>query len=212
MNEDFSNLWLSHFPFKTKEDLYINLYIKAIIESYKFIDKSFNKLAKDDENKIRNRFYWDLTERNPITKKYVDSNLLKISFEDWKMVSEIEHRRVDLKFFISCFGSFEIECKIFSGKQTIKGQYLSNGLIRFIELKYSKNDNAAGMIGFVVSDDTSAIFNSNINNAETFYPTDPTQPIQSPINTNWKHGFISFHERKDKSEIKIYHLLFEFKG
>lgn len=212
MNETFAKLWLSHFPFETKEDLYVNLYIRAIIESYKFIDKSFDKLAKDDENKIRNRFYWDLTERNPITKEYVDLNLLKISFEDWTMVSELEHRRVDLTFFISCFGSFEIECKIFSSKQTVKGQYLSNGLIRFIELKYSKNDNAAGMMGFVVSDDTNAIFDSNIKNAETFHPTNPKQSPQNPIDSNWKHGFISFHERTDKSEIKIYHLLFEFKG
>lgn len=212
MNETFAKLWLSHFPFETKEDLYVNLYIRAIIESYKFIDKSFNKLAKDDENKIRNRFYWDLTERNPITKKYVDSNLLKISFEDWKMVSEIEHRRVDLTFFISCFGCFEVECKIFSSKQTVRGQYLSNGLIRFIELKYSKNDNAAAMMGFVVKSNIDDIFKSNIKNAESFHSTNSKKSPQKPIDATWKHGFISFHERTDKSEIKIYHLLFEFKG
>lgn len=211
MNETFAKLWLSHFPFETKEDLFVNLYIRAIVETYKFIDKSFDKLAKDDENKIRNRFYWDLTERNPLTKRYVDSNLLKISFEDWKMVSEIEHRRVDLTFFISCFGGFEVECKIFSGKQTVKGQYLSNGLIRFIELKYGKNDNAAGMIGFIIKNDVDAIFNSNIKNAEKFHPITPVKSSQNPIDTNWKHGFISYHERINKSEIKIYHLLFEFK-
>lgn len=211
MNKTFANLWLSHFPFETKEDLYLNLYIRAVVETYKFIDKSFDNLV-DDENKIRDRFYWDLTERNPITKKYFDSNLLKISFEDWKMVSEIEKRRVDLTFFISCFGSFEVECKIFSGKQTVKGQYLSNGLIRFIELKYSKKDDAAGMMGFVVDGNANDIFDSNLKNAEIFHPTNPKQPIQNPINADWKHGFISLHERTDTSEIKIYHLLFEFKG
>ena len=211
MSEDFSNLWLLHFPFETKEDLYVNIYIRAIVESYGFIDKSFDK-STDDENKIRDRFYWDLTERNPITKKYVDLNLLKISFEDWKMVSEEEKRRVDLTFFISCFGSFEVECKIFSSKQTVKGQYLSNGLIRFIELKYSKNDQAAAMIGFVISNNIDAIFNSNVKNAENFRPTNPKRITQNPIDANWKHGFISFHERTDKSEIKIYHLLFEFKS
>lgn len=210
MSENFAKIWLSHFPFKTKEDLYLNLYIRAIVETYKFIDKSFDS-SVDDENKIRNRFYWDLTERNPITKKYVDSNLLEISFENWIMVSEIEHRRVDLKFFISCFGSFEVECKVFSGKQTVKGQYLSNGLIRFIELKYSKKDDAAGMIGFVVSGKTEAIFDSNIQNVQNFHPTNPPKPIQNPTNSNWQHSFTSFHERTDKSEVTIFHLLFEFK-
>lgn len=211
MNENFANLWLSYFRFKEREDV-INIYLQALVESYNFIDKSFDKLAKDDENKIRDRFYWDLTERNPITKQYLDENLLKINFEEWKMVSEEEKCRADLTFFFVGCGNFEVECKIFSSKQTVKGQYLSNGLIRFIELKYSKNDNTAGMMGFVVSDDTDAIFNSNLTNVENFHPTNPKQSPQNPIDSNWKHGFISFHERTNKSEIKIYHLLFEFKG
>jgi hypothetical protein len=207
MDKNFSNIWLSHFRnFKTREDV-IALYLQAIIESYKFIDKSI-----DDENKIRDRFYWDLTKRNPLLEKYLKFNLIKISFEDWKMVSEEEKRRVDLTFFISSFGSFEIECKCFSGTQTGKGQYLTNGLIRFIKLKYSEKDNEAGMIGFVIGGDTDTIFKSNIQNVQNFHPTNPPKRIQNPTNNNWNHSFTSFHKRTDASEITIYHLLFEFKG
>ena len=205
MNENFTNIWLSHFRDKSRKDI-INLYLKAIIESYKFIDKSVA-----DENKIRDRFYWDLTERNPILKDYLEKSTIKIGFEEWKMVSDVKKSRVDLTFYISCFGNFEFECKCFTGKQTKKGQYLSNGLIRFVDLRYAKKESVAGMIGFVVSGDTDAIFDSNIKNAEDFYSTNPKQSPQNPIDTYWKHGFISFHERTDKSEIKIYHLLFEFK-
>jgi len=83
MNENFTNIWLSHFRDKSRKDI-INLYLKAIIESYKFIDKSVA-----DENKIRDRFYWDLTERNPILKDYLEKSTIKIGFEEWKMVSEV---------------------------------------------------------------------------------------------------------------------------
>lgn len=207
MNENFAQIWLSHFRnFKTREDV-INLYLQAIIESYKSVNKS-----ADDENKIRDRFYWDLTTRNNILEQYLKFNLLKISFEDWKMVSEEEKRRVDLNFFISSFGSFEIECKCFSGTQTEKGQYLANGLIRFIEMKYSEKDVDAGMIGFVIKGNTDNIFNSNVKNAQNFHPTNPPKSIQNPTNSNWKYSFTSFHKRTDKSEITIYHLLFEFKN
>lgn len=108
MGENFAKIWLSHFRnFKTREDV-IALYLQAIIESYNFIDKSV-----DDENKIRDRFYWDLTTRNPLLEKYLEKNLIQINYEKWTMVSEEEKRRVDLTFFISSFGSFEIECKCF---------------------------------------------------------------------------------------------------
>ena len=206
MDKDFSNIWLSHFrKFKKREDV-IAMYLQAIIESYKFIDKSV-----DDENKIRDRFYWDLTKRNPILEEYLNFNLIKISFEDSKMISEEEKRRPDLTFFISSFGSFEVECKCFSGTQTEKGQYLTNGLIRFIELKYSERDSDAGMIGFVIDGNIDTIFKSNMQNVQNFHPSAPSKSIQNPTNSNWNHSFTSFHERTNKSEITIYHLLFEFK-
>lgn len=207
MNENFAQNWLSHFRnFKKREDV-IDLYLQAIIESYNFIDKS-----ADDENKIRDRIYWDLITRNPLLEKYLENNLIQINYEKWIMVSTKEERRVDLTFFISSFGSFEIECKCFMGKQTVKGQYLSNGLVRFIELKYAKKESVAGMLGFVVNGNIDDIFNANVKNAQSFHPTNPSKSIQNPTNINWKYSFTSFHERTDKSEITIYHLLFEFKN
>ncbi len=206
MNENFAQIWLSHFRnFKTREDV-ISLYLQAIIESYNFIDKSV-----DDENTIRNRFYWDLTTRNPLMEKYLEKNLIQINYEKWIMVSEEEERRVDLTFFISSFGSFEIECKCFFGNQTIKGKYLTDGLIRFIELKYAMENSNAGMIGFVVKGQIDSIFKNNVKNVQNFHPVTPTKLIQTPTNENWKHSFTSFHKRADNSEITIYHLLFEFR-
>jgi hypothetical protein len=206
MTKSFAQIWLSRFRnFKRREDV-IALYLEAIVESYNFIDKSV-----DDENTIRNRFYWDLTTRNPLLEKYLEKNLIQINYEKWIMVSVEEERRVDLTFFISSFGSFEIECKCFFGVQTENGQYLTNGLIRFIDLKYAKKDEFAGMIGFIVSGQTDLIFKNNIKNVQNFHPVTPPKLIQTPTNKHWKHSFTSFHKRTDKSEITIYHLLFEFK-
>ena len=205
MNDTFSDLWLNHLPFETKEDLYEQLYLQAIIESYNYIDKSTG-----DENSIRDRFYWDLINRNPLTKNHVDNNLLKISFEDWIMVSEEEKRRVDLSFFISYFGSFEVECKCFSDKQTENGQYLGNGLIRFIDMRYAEKDDYAGMIGFVVGGDTKSILKSNIENTAKFHPTNPAKPTRRLKGSFWTSEFISFHEKRNGKDIQVYHLLFEF--
>lgn len=101
---------------------------------------------------------------------------------------------------------------MFFGNQTIKGQYLTKGLIRFIDLKYAKKDEFAGMIGFVVRGQIDSVFKNNIENVQNFHPANPPKLVQNPTNNNWNHSFTSFHERTDASEIAIYHLLFEFKG
>jgi hypothetical protein len=57
-NNNSSNIWekcKNAILYKSKRDLYENLYLKAIIDSYIRIDKT-----QDFENNIRDRFVWDL--------------------------------------------------------------------------------------------------------------------------------------------------------
>jgi hypothetical protein len=211
MNQPCFQFGRNNFGFTSKKEVYENLYLQAIIDSYQHIDKTIpireNRKRQDRENDIRDRFYWDLTNRNILTKNLVDEDVLKIDFESWKMISESEKRRVDLVFFMSYFGSFEIECKLLFQEPSKNKPYLNNGLIRFIELKYAQNNECAGMMGFVVSGDIEKIQNEITKETEKFHPTDSKQ---QDCQLNWKNSFISHHRKINNSDIQIYHLLFIF--
>lgn len=211
MKNNFEDICLLAVLFKDQEEVYETIYLQAIIDSYQYIDKFIpireNRKKQDWENDIRDRFYWDLTNRNPLTKNLVDADILKIDFESWKMISESEKRRVDLSFFISSFGSFEIECKRLFQLPSNNKPYLDDGLIRFIELKYAQNNEYAAMIGFVVSGDIDKIQNEITEKIKNFHPTNAKQQ-ESQL--NWKNSFISNHRKINESDIQIYHLLFVF--
>jgi len=203
MNNCFEIIWLRHLPYKSKVDLYENLYLQAIIDSYQYIDKSIGK-----EEEIRDRFYYDLNHRNPLTKKYVELEWLDIGFEKWKMNSEQNKSRVDLSFFLSGFGSFEIECKRLFQQESKNEAYLNEGLKRFIELKYAEKNEYAGMIGFVVSGDINIIQNKLSENASQFHSV---TEIESTIKDfSYKHSFVSHHQKVNHDKLKVYHLFFSF--
>lgn len=66
------------------------------------------------------------------------------------------------------------------------------------------------MIGFVVSGNMTNIQNSVINNTLTFHPSVFQPEIKRSELIDWQYSFITFHERKNKKDIQIYHLLFSF--
>ena len=203
MNNSFERIWLQQIPYQSKVDLYENLYLQAIIDSYQHIDKSIGK-----EEKIRDRFYYDLTHRNPLTKKWVDLEYLDIRFEKWKMDVEKSKSRVDLSFFWSGFGHFEIECKRLFQQDSKNEAYLNEGLIRFIELKYAEKNEYAGMIGFVVSGDINIIQNKLSENVNQFHSVTKTESTIKDF--SYKHSFVSLHQKVNHDKLKVYHLFFSF--
>ena len=202
MSNSFENIWKSRIPYKSKVDLYENLYLQAIIDSYGSVDKHYGK-----EEEIRDRFYADLTQNNPLTKKWFDFELLDIRFEKWKMDSSNNKSRVDLSFFWSGFGYFEIECKRLFKQPSKNKPYINDGLIRFINLKYAEKNEYAGMIGFIVSGEINTIQNEISSKVFDFHSDNV---IKNSKQLNWKNSFISYHKKIDNSKIKVYHLLFQF--
>lgn len=196
------DIWLADIPFKNQSEIIEEIYLKAIINCYEQIDKS-----KELENKIRDRFYWHLINHNPITKDLLDREVLEIGFESWKMISETEKRRVDLYFKFLTFRKFEIECKLLFQQPSKNEAYLNDGLIRFINLKYSEKNEYAGMIGFVVSGKISTIKDKILQEVKVFNPN--KTPIQE-LKLNWEHSFISHHKKINDDKIQIYHLFFQF--
>ncbi len=197
--------------FNSKEEAYLKI-LQSIVESYAAIDKS-----KGLENKIRNRIVLYLQKTHPFFAPLFQDETLSIIPEYYSLLSEDSTNRSDICFSLGevsgiNVGRFIIECKRLFQQPSKNKPYLDDGLVRFIDLRYAPTNQYAGMIGFIVSGDIDTIFNETFQNTENFHPTNPKRFPKNPIDSNWKHGFISFHERTNKSQIKIYHLFFEFKG
>ena len=192
---------------KSKQDVYEKIYIRSIIESYQAIAKSVGS-----ENEIRDRIVWHLQMKHPFTSPLFQYEIIHIFPEAVSYDSETKTSRADICFVWDIkWGRFIVECKLLFQQPSKNKPYLHNGLIRFIDLRYAPTNQFAGMIGFVVSGNRDIIFNETAQNTDNFYPTNPKRPIQVPLNRSLKHSFTSFHERTNKTEITVYHLLLEFK-
>ena len=201
MKQQFYEFGALNIITKSKQEVIENIYLQSIIDSYPYIDKSYGL-----ENNIRDRFYNDLKNRNPLTKDLIEREILDITFERWEQVSETEKSRVDLQFFMSQH-KFEVECKRLFEQPGMNKPYLDEGLIRFIELKYAEKSRYSGMIGFIVSGDIDKIHSEIYNEAIKFNAKNESIEAKQ---SKWKNSFISHHKKLDNSEIVVYHLFFQF--
>lgn len=199
--EDFMYFALDKLEFKTKEDLYENLYLRAFINSYQRIGKTSIL-----EKKIRDKFVYDFEWVNPLTKDLIQQQLLILTWERWLNVSEQEKRRADISFSISGI-EFIIECKRL---KCADSGYLDNGIKRFIDLKYAKNDTHGGMIGFVIDGDIKKIVNNLKSKVKDFHFSPGFENLLKKSCLAWEPSFQSRHDRRDDSCIHLYHLFFDF--
>jgi hypothetical protein len=74
--KSFMSFALDKLGYKSKEDLYENLYLKAFIDSY-------HRIGKDSilEGKIRDRFVFDLERENPLTKDWIQRQILFLNWQ-----------------------------------------------------------------------------------------------------------------------------------
>ncbi len=201
--EKYIQFNLRMLNYKSRQDLYERLYLKAIVGSYSRISHT-----PDTENVIRDRFVWDLENNNDLTKGLIQDGILQLDFERTHFVSIDEKRRTDLVFFISGLGNFTIECKRLFNQNSKNDEYIKNGLVRFTKLKYSKNNNCAGMLGFIVEDKQQQIFDG-LRKKVLLYKYVNSKFLED----EFKWGGMSLkstHKRTDNSKIHIYHLLFDF--
>ncbi len=111
-----------------------------------------------------------------------------------------------------------IECKRLNnqnlkGKTGLNAEYIKEGIMRFVNGKYSTNKNLNGMIGFVVEkmDIQSNIKNINylLNNK---FSDAKTETILTSLNfiEDFKYQYYSIHKDIEDKKIKLYHLMFDF--
>lgn len=192
---DFICSNLSKLGFSSKQDIIENLFVKSLLESYTRIDKTIGI-----ENEIRDRFMKDLYTTDSEIKKWLQLKIIYLEWENWVFTKEFKLARTDITFKLTGL-EFIIECKRL---QAADQAYIDEGLERFIILKYSKGDEYAGMVGFVVSGDKSSICVGLKDKIEALEHTTSTSDI------SLTPSFNSYHNRIDKTQIEIYHLFFDF--
>ncbi len=205
LEKEFIQFVLEKLNFKSKRDLYENLYLKAIVETYHRINKSTG-----GENEIRDRFVWDLQRENKLTKDYIQKNLLQLDFEKQHFVSPTEKRRTDIGFFMTGIGNFTFECKRLFKERSKNEEYITEGMKRFIDLKYSEKESYAGMVGFIISGNILAIVNDVNAKVKDYFLVLTQSDLLTKTCVDWDYSFQSKHNRMNNTQIHIYHLFFEF--
>lgn len=199
LQSEFIEFNLSKFGFKSIEDLIENFYLKSIVDSYNRINKTISI-----ENDIRDRFINDFYHVSPIIKKWLQLQILHVNWERWVFKKDSELGRADLSFEISGL-DFIVECKRLKNASQ---KYIDDGLHRFIKLEYAENDTYSGMLGFIINGDIKTIKSSLFQKCKS---VNLLKSDFSKSNYNaWTNSFKTAHSRVDNSEIKIYHLFFEF--
>jgi hypothetical protein len=200
--EQCMSFWLDKLGFKSKEDLYEKLYLKAFIDSY-------HRIGKDSilEEKIRDRFVSDLELKNSWTKDWIGQGILFLNWERWINVSEEERSRADISFSISGCGEFIIECKRLKYADT---RYLDGGIKRFVELKYAKYDSHAGMVGFIIGGEIKPIAEVLKAKVKDFHYSPGFENLLKKRCSDWEYSFQSRHDRSNNTHIHLYHLFFDF--
>lgn len=192
---DFLNYNLSKLDYSSKKDIIENLFIKSLVDSYNRVDKNIGV-----ENEIRDRIVKDLYSVDSEIKKWLQLKIIYLDWENWVFTPEFELGRTDIAFKLTGL-QFIIECKRL---RNANNAYITEGLDRFISLRYARGDEFAGMLGFVIAGDKVEICKELKGKVDDLSHTLSTSEVfYSP-------SFNSIHNRIDQTQIGIYHLFFDF--
>lgn len=208
--------------FKKGRDYYINEFNQVL----KLLIFSYEKMVKERKFDLKE---WETFLRNILLKK-LREHKSKFNLDHLNFYAEVEEINKDCTTagFIDIHISnpmkilgkedlfYAFECKRLDGGKSKNEEYINNGLIRFINGKYSKNMPLSGMIGFVqgfkkgnnminlISD-----INHILNNSKEIKST--KKIIKHQINPKFEHSYYSQHNRNAKlPKIDLYHLFFDF--
>lgn len=191
---------IKYLGFSSKEDIIENLYLKSISDAYVRIDKKIGI-----ENDIRDRFIRDFLTVDTQLKKLLNLKFIYVDWELWFFSETQELGRADLCFRTVGF-QFIVECKRLFHADS---KYFDQGLKRFIDLKYGKEDDYGGMIGFVVNGNHETIC-SNLHARVKDYSIVIGSDFSSKHISFLIPSFLATHKRVDGSYINVYNLFLRF--
>lgn len=205
--------------YSSHKEVIEKLYLKAFINSFERL-RSIKGINSFKENDIRDRFQYDFENSNPVIIKYIANRTITFNSES-QIIEEHEKYRTDIKLFCAWYREhFVIECKLlrFASQVYIKGRYDKNkckyevnGIERFVTLTYSKHDQYAGMLGFIIKGIPERIIENLKTKVSPFYPSHEMQSLLNQKCGGWALSFQSKHLRQDDRPIHLYHLFFDFR-
>ena len=192
--------------------------LTGITACYKMMKKN-NIKVPNDENKIRNILRKDYLNNRKIRDSIGFTG--KYNF-DREVPEDNDIGRVDIKIttentLADPEAYYIIECKRLDNKNLtgvsgLNAKYITEGIKRFIDIKYSAYYSINGMIGFVVErlDICANITNINKLLKENFSDENPV-PCLNSLNfiKDFEYQYYSIHKIRNK-KIKLYHLMFDF--
>lgn len=189
----------------------INLLLEIMWMGYhgvckKGIDKDY------DENRITEEWFIEVNEK---WSEFKSAFRVRISPINQKPDSAKKHSRglsPTIDFVFRSYDNSDIyfgaECKLFQNNcNSRRKKYVSEGLLRYLDNRYSHKASESSMIGYIVNDsieDSIKVIN------ETMQKLCSTSPLLSRCLTFDEPYYLSKHSRDDNSEIVLHHLFFNF--
>lgn len=106
---------------------------------------------------------------------------------------------------------YAIECKRVDNSSKKINEYIDEGILRFVEGKYSSEMPLASMIGFIEKDDPKIVkthINNNLNQTKNI---DTQLELTNYILEDFNDLYFSIHKRvRNPTSIYIFHLLFDY--
>lgn len=191
----------------------------GITSCYKMMIEDNISVPSNDENGIRDILLLNYLKNREIKRKV---KLTSYRF-DREIMEDTTKGRVDIRIISK--NDFEIdeayytlECKRLdnnktSGTSGLNGEYIKQGIMRFIAEYYSSYYGVNGMIGFVVEqmDIPANIININKMLRKNFSDAN-TETLLTSHNfiKDFKYQYYSIHKDIKDRKIQLYHLMFDF--
>lgn len=170
----------------------------------------------NDENSIRDVLLYSYLKKTEF-KKLHNINDFLFDKELEENLGRIDIRVMPVNPFVSDDAYFILECKRLnskntSGKTGLNGEYIAEGICRFVSQKYSCYHQTNGMIGFVVDelDIDKNVTSLNVLLNSQFPDAMKVKDISKrSIVTGFEFSYYSSHTCKN-NELLLYHLMFNF--
>ncbi|OQX21015.1 MAG: hypothetical protein BWK75_04100 [Candidatus Altiarchaeales archaeon A3] len=187
---------------KSKEETIKIFILQPLFEAYQIV-RSEDVISNTTHEDTITRRIIDHIKRDSSISIYTDKTI-DISFTPGESSENGGLTRPDIKFFISDIIKIFIEAKrIYKG--STPGTYCGKeGLGRFLSGYYSSQEGHAGMIAYIQEGRLSDIQKEIIKKVNGCNCTELKEDL------GIDNSFLSLHKRNSNSNIKIYHLLFDF--
>jgi len=208
--------------FRDAIDFYIAEFERILVgitSCYKIMIEDSISVPSNNENEIRDILLLNYLKNREIKRKV---KLTNYRF-DREIMEDTTKGRVDIRIlskndFEIDEAYYTIECKRLdnnktSGTSGLNGEYINEGIMRFITEYYSSYYNVNGMIGFVVEQMDIRTNIVNINNLlRKKFPDTNTETVLTALNfiKDFEYQYYSIHKNIKDKKIKLYHLMFDF--